>query len=120
MNREGQRGRYLECRGHYFESLWRISRPTNQMGSLECQYFASTNKMHSLRPQFFSGLTLKLPLSDYDVLFSLKFNEITFNWLYNRITDTDRSFELFIRSNYQEKVSYQFLEEQFLDAEKNN
>ena len=53
MSREGQRGRYLECCGHYLESLWRISRPTNQMGSLECQYLASANTMQSLAPQKF-------------------------------------------------------------------
>ena len=53
MIREGQHGCYLECRWHYLESLWRISGPTNQMGSLECQYFASTNKMHSLAPPNF-------------------------------------------------------------------
>ena len=53
MYREGQPGRYLECRGHYLESLWCISGTTNQMGSLECQYFASANKMHSLAPQKF-------------------------------------------------------------------
>ena len=53
ITREGQRGRYLECHGHYLESLWLVVGPTNQMGSLECQYFASANKMHSLAPPKF-------------------------------------------------------------------
>ena len=53
MTREGQCGCYLECRGHYLGSLWCISGTTNQMGSLELQYFASANKMHNLAPKIF-------------------------------------------------------------------